>query len=131
MGNLWLSAHILDNMGHTAYSQGHYDIAGGHIRRSIEASMSLGDERGIAMCLEKLGGIAIAQTQPEFAARLLGAAEALREARNTPVEGMDATDYGRFVEQLRGELPSDLLQLAWNEGRHLPLSHLLEQILES
>lgn len=35
------------------------------------------------------------------------------------------------VGQLRGQLPSDLLQLAWNEGRHLPLSHLLEHILEN
>lgn len=131
MGNLWLSAHILDNMGHTVYLQGLYDIASDYVRRSMKASITLGDERGIAMCLEKLGGIAIAQRQVEFAARLLGAAEVLREVRNTPIEGMDAADYGRFVEQLREQVAADVLEVTWNEGRQMRLSQLLEQILKN
>ena len=131
MGNLWLSAHILDNMGHTVYLQGLYDIASDYVRRSMKASITLGDERGIAMCLEKLGGIAIAQRQVEFAARLFGAAEVLREVRNTPIEGMDAADYGRFVEQLREQVAADVLEVTWNEGRQMRLSQLLEQILKN
>ncbi|MBZ0282644.1 MAG: helix-turn-helix domain-containing protein [Anaerolineae bacterium] len=131
MGNLWLSAHILDNIGHTAYSQGRYDMADAHIRRSMEASIALGDERGIAMCLEKLGGIAIARKQLELAARLLGAAEALRETKNTPIEGMDAADYQQFVEQLHQQLAADVLEVVWNEGRSLPLSQIIDQALEN
>jgi tetratricopeptide (TPR) repeat protein len=130
MGNLWLSAHILDNIGHTAYSQGRYAFAEDHVRRSMEASLALGDERGIAMCLEKLGGIAIARERHEAAATLLGAAESLREARNTPVEGMDAADYQRFVEQLRERLPADVLRSAWELGRQLQLSDIIDQTLE-
>jgi tetratricopeptide (TPR) repeat protein len=129
IGNLWINAHILDNMGHTAYAQGRYQIAADYVRQSMEASVALGDERGIAMCLEKLGGIALARQQPEHAARFLGAAEALREARNTPVEGMDAADYQRFVEQLQSQLPADVLDSRWQEGRHLPLSQIIDQAL--
>lgn len=128
MKNLWLSAHVLDNIAHTAYSQGRYTVAEDNIRRSLKASITLGDERGIAMCLEKLGGIAIAQEQLKFAARLLGAAEALRETRNTPVEGMDAADYKHFVNQLHKQLPAAELKLAWMDGRQAPLSQLLEQL---
>lgn len=128
MGNRWLSAHILDNMGHAAFSQGQFDIANEYIRRSMEASIVLGDERGIAMCLEKLGGIALAQERPELAARLLGSAEALREARNTPIEGMDSADYQRVVAQLRDQLPAEQLEAHWNAGRDAPLSEIIEQI---
>lgn len=129
MGNLWLSAHILDNMGHTAYSQGHYETAREHIRRSMQASIALEDERGVAMCLEKLGGIAIARQQPKQAARLLGAAEALRKARNTPVEGMDAADYRHIVEALQEQLVPDVLQFLWHEGGRLPLAQIIDEAL--
>ena len=66
-----------------------------------------------------------------FAARLFGAAEVLREVRNTPIEGMDAADYGRFVEQLREQVAADVLEVTWNEGRQMRLSQLLEQILKN
>lgn len=130
MGNRWLAAHILDNIGHTAYSQGEYEMAYDHIRRSLEASIALEDERGIAMCLEKLGGIAIAREQLEIAARLLGAAEALRKSKNTPIEGMDIADYQRFVEQLKQRLSSDLFASEWDEGSRLPLASIIDQLLE-
>ncbi|MBK8138951.1 MAG: tetratricopeptide repeat protein [Chloroflexi bacterium] len=130
LGNRWMIAHVLDNIGHAAYSQGRYDVARDHFRGSLEASVALGDERGIAMCLEKLGGVAITQKQLEFAATLLGAAEALREARNTPVEGMDAADYRHFAEQLQQQLAADVLRTAWDAGRTLPLSIVLARILD-
>ncbi len=129
LGNLWLEAHILDNIGHAASAQEQYDMAGDYIRRSLEASLNLGDERGIAMCLEKMGGIAIARGQLEQAARWLGAADALRKARNTPVEGMDAADYQQSVTVLQQQLPPQVLSAAWHAGQQLPLAKIIDQTL--
>ncbi|MCC6613100.1 MAG: helix-turn-helix domain-containing protein [Anaerolineae bacterium] len=129
LGNHWLAAHILDNIAHAAYAQGQFEVAAAYTRQSLEASMILGDERGIAMCLEKMGGIAIASGAPERAAHLLGAAEALRKAKNAPVEGMDAEDYHRFVADVRQQLAPDALEAAWQFGGQTPLAQIIDQVL--
>jgi len=50
------------------------------------------DQRIIALSPEKLAGVATGQAQTERAARLLGAAQALREAIHVPVESIDRPD---------------------------------------
>jgi predicted ATPase/DNA-binding XRE family transcriptional regulator/Tfp pilus assembly protein PilF len=131
IGNLWIAAHILDNMGHAAYSQGQYEAAQRRIRESMEASIALGDERGIAMCLEKLAGIALKRSQPEYAATLLGVADSLRKAKNTPVEGMDVEDYNQIVADLHEQFPSERIQAAWQAAQHLSLSQIIKEVLDS
>lgn len=131
IGNLWIAAHILDNMGHAAYSQGQYEAARRHIRESMEASIALGDERGIAMCLEKLAGIALKRSQPEYAATLLGVADSLRKAKNTPVEGMDVEDYNQIIADLHKQFPSERIQAAWQVAQHLSLSQIIKEVLNS
>jgi len=131
IGNLWLSAHVLDNMGHAEYAQAHYDTAQQHIRESMEASIALGDERGIAMCLEKLAGIALASSRPEQAARFLGAAGSLRKAKNAPVEGMDVEDYNQIVADLQEQLAPVKISALWRAGQQLSLSQIIAEALDS
>ena len=123
--NLWLNAHILDNMGHVEYTRNNLNISQTYIRRSLQASQTLGDERGIAMCLEKLGGIALKQRQLERATQLLGSADRLRKAKNTPIEGMDRKDYDAIVASLRSQLSEEDFTQAWSIGYSTPISQVL------
>jgi predicted ATPase/DNA-binding XRE family transcriptional regulator len=126
IGYTWLAAHILDNIGLTAYSQGRYDRARDYFQRSLQASIDLSDERGIAVCIEKFAGLSAVEGQAELAARLLGAADALRARKNAPIEGMDEADYQQFVQLTREQLDDTTFAGAWNTGQRLPLSQVID-----
>jgi len=84
-------------LGSDAQDRGQYDQAKTIHMESLVLCRALGSKRGIAMCLEKLAGIAVARCQPERAARLLGTTEALRQAITAPMGAADRADYERFV----------------------------------
>ena len=68
-------------------------------RRSARASrfrQSLGDMPGIAAAMEKLAWILVAD-QPELAARLIGSAEALREAIRAPIPAATRLEHARLA----------------------------------
>ena len=93
--------------------------AGEHARRSLTISAELGDTRSATYALEALGCIAAADRQARRAARLFGAAEALRE----PVgEFMSATLHVARDESLataRAELGARAFGSAFASGRGL------------
>lgn len=121
-GHKWLVTHVLDNLGHLAHAQQDFGRAMTLYEQSLQASLDIDDQRGVAMCLEKLGGLAAALADAERAARLLGAAEILRERKNAPVEGMDRQDYESFVAAARNGLDDLRFRSAWEEGRQMPLA---------
>lgn len=126
IGNLWLDAHVLDNMGHACLATGDLDSALDYVRRSLNASAALDDERGVAMCIEKLAGIALHRGDRLRAVYLLGAADGLRAAKNAPVEGMDAQDHAALLAELKAVVPPDAFARSWDDGRGTPLSGILD-----
>ncbi|MBW3629077.1 MAG: helix-turn-helix transcriptional regulator, partial [Gemmatimonadetes bacterium] len=75
-----------------------------------------GDLGGTARALEALGGLAIDHGRLAHAARLFGAAEALRigsGATRTPAE---LPIYQLDADRLRAEMPADELEEAWAQG---------------
>ncbi|NDJ78704.1 MAG: helix-turn-helix domain-containing protein [Chloroflexi bacterium] len=124
----WLASHILDNIGLTAYSQGYYDRARDFFQRSLTASIDLGDQRGMAMVIEKIGGLYAVEGQAEIGARLLGAADALRTRKNAPIEGMDMADYQQFVQFTHDQLDQASFDAEWQAGQQLPLSQVMALI---
>ena len=90
---------------------------------SFEDSLALyrevGNEDGIAYCLAGLAGVAGAEGQPERAARLLGAAEALLEASGTHLIAADRAEYDHNVATVRAQLDEAAFAAAWAEGRAL------------
>jgi hypothetical protein len=67
--------------------------------------------------------VAVAQAQSERAARLFGAAEALREAIGTPLPPADRAEHDRSVAAVRTALGEEAFAAAWAEGRALTLEH--------
>jgi hypothetical protein len=63
------------------------------------------------------------------AARLLGAAWALREATGSLVEPADEAAYARCTEALRWTLGEAAFAATWDAGRALPLEQALAEAL--
>lgn len=75
----------------------------------------------IPSCLEGLATVAALQGELVWAARLWGAAEALREAIGTPIPQVHRLDYARAVAQARAQAGNDTFARAWAEGRTMTL----------
>ena len=69
--------------------------------------------------LEAMAFTAIARGGGQRAARLLGAAEALREASHDPMTVDERREYDAALERLRGILDGPALDTAWAAGRGL------------
>ena len=78
-------ATALNRLGTVAHAQGDDGRATALYEESLTLCRELGDKHGLAECLEGLAGVAVAQQHLERAARLLGAAAALREAIGAPL----------------------------------------------
>ena len=84
---------------------------------------------GIAECFERLGMVAAEQGRLERAARLLGAAEALREATDTQVRAVDRADHERAAASVRSGREAKRLDRVWAEGRAMTLEQAVEYAL--
>ncbi len=100
----------MTNRGLAALSQGHSDCARLCCGEGLALSHDVGVELGIAFALEGLAGVAAGQGERIRAARLWGAAEALRETIGAPLLPADRVEFERMIAAARA-LINDA---AWN-----------------
>jgi hypothetical protein len=71
------------------------------------------------------------QAQPERAARLLGAVDALREMIGYRLAAAERTDYDRDVAAIRAQLDAATFAAAWAAGQALTLEQAIAEALEA
>jgi non-specific serine/threonine protein kinase len=98
------------------------------LRRSLALRHRHGERLGVAACLEALAR-AMVGSDPAGAARLLGAAAALRQALGTPVPTLDRPGYAETVQVARATLGEAAFAGAWDQGRLEPLEQLIAHAL--
>ena len=132
IGDKWFIAIVLNNLGQVAQDQGRLAQALAVHVESLSLCDEVGNQRSIAVCLEKFAGVAGLLSQCERAARLLGAAQALRAATHTQMETgtLDCLDYDRAVELARAGLNETAFQAALAAGRSLTLEQAIAYALE-
>jgi predicted ATPase/DNA-binding CsgD family transcriptional regulator len=86
---------------------------------SLSLSIELGDRWVSTISLEGLARTAAATRQPEAAAKLLGAADALRDATGATRSAYWRGLHERLVAETRPRLGDDAFQRAWEAGRTL------------
>lgn len=86
------------------------------LRQSLAISQRLGDRDDIAWALE-LTGVALASSQGERAAQLLGAAESLRDTLGIALEGAELALHHRALELVEAALEPAMVASAWAVGR--------------
>ncbi len=123
------SAVALCNLGFVAFHQGDYNRAAALHRESLGMYLELGNESGIADCLAGQARVAAAREQAELAARLLGAAEALRKAKGMPLPPSDRADYERDVAATRAHLSADAFAASWAHGQTMSLEEAIREAM--
>ena len=125
----WI-ALSLTGLGSIARMLGNPASAEAMFRESLTISRSIRFEEGIADNLRGLGALPPPFQTPGKAARLWGAAEALRERLGSPLPPSEQQDYNRQVEQIRVALGEDAFAAAWTEGRALTWEKAAASALE-
>ncbi|HEY8743065.1 MAG TPA: tetratricopeptide repeat protein [Chloroflexota bacterium] len=128
-GDDWSLAMLLHNLGCVAQNQAHSKDAEALFRQSLQAWRELGNSRGAALCLTGLAGFAATEKQAARAARLFGAAEAIREASGAVLEPPDRVLYDRNVAATRVALGKQGSRTLWVEGRAMALEDAIAYAL--
>ncbi len=106
-------------LGHLARSRGDYDEALRIYQEQIVTLRDHGDRRHTADCLDGMAEIEGARGNGEWAARMIGAASALREAIGVPVSPAERHGYEQIIAHVRSALDEHTFTAAWRVGRNL------------
>jgi predicted ATPase/DNA-binding SARP family transcriptional activator len=123
-------AFALVNQGFAALSQKEHDKAIELLRQALRRLAELEFRDVIGYCFEGLAAVLAFTGRPGEAARLLGAAEALRESLGVGLAPAEQTTHDETVEAVRGALTEDRFEAAWRQGRELPLDDAIAYALE-
>ena len=102
--------------GTVAYGAGDYRRAGNLLCESLRYWHSIQDPRSIASCLEAMAAVVCTANSPLPAARILGAAQAIRERADTPLSCRALPSYGALVTAVRARLDDHTYAEAWLAG---------------
>ncbi len=119
------SAHTLTVLGRVAFSQGNYQQAYAYYKEGLALRREAGEKDGVAEALEGLAGICAAQGEVSSAARLLGAAEMLREATSIAMSPIDRAFNERTIAIVQEQLGVGAFTSALDEGRRSTLEQAL------
>jgi hypothetical protein len=118
-------AMIQSELAHLERRQGHLTQAKPLYRETIQEWQRIGHRAAIAHELECFAFIAKAQEQDEHAARLFGAAEALRETINISMTAFERMEYDREISDLRANMDEAIFAKAWAEGRDMTMEQAI------
>lgn len=130
LGDPWLTAITLGDLGVVSRNLGDYERARRYFKESLILSRRIDDKEHFAEWLEGYAGLAAVQARPERAARLWGAAEALRETIGVPLALDEQGEYERNVAMTRNVLGEVAFASAWTMGRSMPLERVVIYALE-
>jgi non-specific serine/threonine protein kinase len=129
MGNREGVGQALSELCLTALRQGDLTAAYRFLTQHLAENQQVGSRWGIAIGLEGAAYLAVEQGQPDRAARLLGAAEGIRERFQRPLEQFQRGDYEQAVTAARAALGQETFAAAWAAGRALSLEQAIATAL--
>ncbi len=117
------------DLGLVAHQRGDLERAVALHKDALQRRHELEDKPGVAECLERLAGV-IGRRTGEPAARLLGAAEAIRTALGVPRSPVEQPGYERLLTTLQASLGETAFTTAWAAGREMAVSQAVHYALE-
>jgi predicted ATPase/DNA-binding SARP family transcriptional activator len=118
----------VSDLGLLLIKQREYEAARGALEEGLRIWSEVGNNAGTVRCLEAMAQLAWAQEEPQRAARLFGAAEALREVLQFPLPPVDRGDY-ECVPAIAAALGEAAFAAAWAEGRTMTLEEAVRVAL--
>jgi hypothetical protein len=114
-------------LGVLSYLQDQWLQARQYFSQNLTIVANLGNLNSLPDTFEGMAGVAAAQHQPAQAARLVGAAEALRESLKLTKSPVAHAYYDRVLSAVRAQLPADALHAAWQAGRTLTVEQAIAE----
>jgi DNA-binding CsgD family transcriptional regulator len=118
-------AWALSGLARVAVAHSDYVAARSGYEESLARARAIEDQELLVTCMEGLAMVAFAQGEPVWAARLWGAAEALRETIGEPLPPVERVAYEMGVAATRRRLGEKGFTTAWVEGRAMTLEQVL------
>ncbi|MBI5879293.1 MAG: adenylate/guanylate cyclase domain-containing protein [Chloroflexi bacterium] len=125
-GDRGFSHSMVAELGHVLRKQGLRAEARAAYRDSIHWFHEVGNQGGIAHQLECLAMLVLDDGEAERAARLFGAAQAMRDRANASMWAHERGDYDAAQDRLRAALEPAALERAWSEGAKLAVKQAIE-----
>jgi predicted ATPase len=125
IGDPWYVALMLHTLGRIEAKRGEMAAASSHYQESIALSRKQGEQFIIPLNLEGLAGVLATLGACRSAAKLWGAAEALREAIASPLPPFDRADYAQMVATSRAKCGEQAFDSAWQAGRTMTVEQAL------
>jgi len=126
MGDRGFERVVTSELAHVLRREGRLDEAAAEYRRTILGWRQSGNRGAVANQLECFAFIAAARGQDARAARLLAAAEALRETAEAPMTDFERDEYDAAIGRLRAELDERILGSEWAAGRRMTADEAVE-----
>jgi hypothetical protein len=126
MGDRHRSNMVRSELAHMERLEGHHEEATAMYRETILEWKRLGHRAAVANQLECFAFIAKAKEQPEHAAKLFGAAEALRELINIQMTELERAEYEREVNDLQANMDQKTFASLWTEGRAMTMEQAIQ-----
>jgi len=124
------AAFSLTDLGLAARLQGDFAEAHGLYAESLAIFRETGDRGNLVWALEGQAGLLAAMGQAAPAARLLGAAAALRTAAGTPVPAVERERVAADVAAVRGWLGETAFAAAWGAGQRMRAEQAIADALQ-
>jgi hypothetical protein len=112
-------AFCLHGIGAVSLKQGADEAAAVHLVECLALAQVIGEKRIAASAIEGAGQLAERGGILPVAARLFGAADAIREAIGAPRPKAERDDLDSSVARMRKALGEEAAARAWAEGRKL------------
>jgi DNA-binding CsgD family transcriptional regulator len=125
----WLQPSILVGLGSAWLDRGNPARAAAFVHESLELGLIRGNLGDVIEAVEVLGRLGAADGQAEPAARLFGAAAALREEIGTPPNSTESAQLGPVLDGLRRDLGAARFAAATEAGRALSREEAIAQAL--
>lgn len=131
LGDRWGIAQSLMAMGFAELALGDHEGAATSFEEALRLLRTRGDQIGVSFSLLGLAGVASEQLRPDRAARVWGAAEALREAIGLRFSPSDRShlNYENRLTAARSLIGDEAFAAAWAEGRAMSLEEAFEYVL--
>jgi tetratricopeptide (TPR) repeat protein len=123
-------AILLHNLGCVAQVRGDPSQALALFREALLIQSERKNPAGMAACLAGIAYVSAARGELEYAARLLGTAEAARERAGAVLWPADCNEYEDNLSRLSRSLGEEALAAAWETGRGMSIEQAAERALD-
>lgn len=121
---------VLDDLGKAALAQGDYQQASSYYKEALLLYWNRGSEHNTARSFEQLANVAVICQQSERAARLMGAADALRQSSCNALFPFQKADYESTLNLLHSQLDQSTFATCWAEGKAMYVKEAVKYALE-